>query len=336
GDPCPLPRRDGRAADGVQEARLAMVDVAHDRHDRGTGDEVASIFLGEEDPLATPLPLGAWSDDLLLRGRLGGCALGDAALHRLEAELAGHQRGGVEVDRLVDGGEDPVADQLLDDVRMAHPQCVGQAGDAHRRGKLDRPAGADRDGPRLEGGGAARRTGPLARRPRPAPRHVSTRWHASPRRPAHRDQWRRSAPSSHHRPDDQVRDRLDRHTGTCRGPMPCQWDRPTLCRPYGARDGSSPAWDAVLGRRRSCAAAGGQDVVSASAGTSWLASPSSGALPCAAAAVATPASERMSMRHPVSFAARRAFCPSLPMASESWRSGTTTLAILCSSSIRTL
>ncbi len=29
-------------------------------------------------------------------------------------------------------------------------------------------------------------------------------------------------------------------------------------------------------------------------------------------------SGRMSMRHPVSLAARRAFCPSLPMASESW------------------
>lgn len=29
-------------------------------------------------------------------------------------------------------------------------------------------------------------------------------------------------------------------------------------------------------------------------------------------------SGRMSMRHPVSFAANRAFCPSLPIASESW------------------
>ncbi len=31
-----------------------------------------------------------------------------------------------------------------------------------------------------------------------------------------------------------------------------------------------------------------------------------------------PSSDRMSIRHPVSLAASRAFCPSLPMASESW------------------
>ena len=37
-------------------------------------------------------------------------------------------------------------------------------------------------------------------------------------------------------------------------------------------------------------------------------------------------SERMSMRQPVSLAASRAFCPSLPMARESWKSGTTTRA----------
>lgn len=38
------------------------------------------------------------------------------------------------------------------------------------------------------------------------------------------------------------------------------------------------------------------------------------------------ASETMSMRHPVSFAARRAFCPSLPIARDSWYSGTTARA----------
>src|SRR5919112_2690848 len=37
-------------------------------------------------------------------------------------------------------------------------------------------------------------------------------------------------------------------------------------------------------------------------------------------------SERMSMRQPVSRAASRAFCPSLPIASDSWKSGTTTRA----------
>ena len=46
-------------------------------------------------------------------------------------------------------------------------------------------------------------------------------------------------------------------------------------------------------------------------------------------------SERMSMRYPDSLAARRAFCPSLPMASESWWSGTVTVAVPSSSSIWT-
>ena len=43
-------------------------------------------------------------------------------------------------------------------------------------------------------------------------------------------------------------------------------------------------------------------------------------------------SERMSMRQPVRRAARRAFWPSLPIASESWKSGTTTRAARAASS----
>ena len=39
----------------------------------------------------------------------------------------------------------------------------------------------------------------------------------------------------------------------------------------------------------------------------------------------------MSIRMPVNFAARRAFCPFFPIASESWLSGTTTSAAVCSS-----
>ncbi len=43
----------------------------------------------------------------------------------------------------------------------------------------------------------------------------------------------------------------------------------------------------------------------------------------------------MSIFHPVSRAARRAFCPSRPMARESWSSGTITVASLVSSSTST-
>src|SRR6476469_5404363 len=45
------------------------------------------------------------------------------------------------------------------------------------------------------------------------------------------------------------------------------------------------------------------------------------------------ASLRMSIRQPVRRAARRAFWPSLPIASDSWKSGTTTRAVLARSSI---
>src|SRR5665809_114359 len=43
----------------------------------------------------------------------------------------------------------------------------------------------------------------------------------------------------------------------------------------------------------------------------------------------------MSTRQPVRRAARRAFCPSLPIASESWSSGTITVACFASSSTST-
>ena len=57
---------------------------------------------------------------------------------------------------------------------------------------------------------------------------------------------------------------------------------------------------------------------------------------CGGRASAAETSLRMSIRQPVSLAASRAFWPSRPMASESIRSGTVTLAIRCSSSMSTL
>ena len=47
---------------------------------------------------------------------------------------------------------------------------------------------------------------------------------------------------------------------------------------------------------------------------------------CAGAEDAGSLSLRMSIRQPVRRAANLAFCPSLPMASDSWKSGTTTRA----------
>src|SRR5919201_1772189 len=57
--------------------------------------------------------------------------------------------------------------------------------------------------------------------------------------------------------------------------------------------------------------------------------------PSSASSLANSVSERMSTRQPVSRAARRAFWPSLPIASDSWSSGTITVACLFSSSTST-
>src|SRR5918999_786281 len=64
-------------------------------------------------------------------------------------------------------------------------------------------------------------------------------------------------------------------------------------------------------------------------------SPSSPPNAASASLRAKSVSDTMSMRQPVRRAARRAFRPSLPMASESWSSGTTTVASFVSSSTST-
>ena len=51
--------------------------------------------------------------------------------------------------------------------------------------------------------------------------------------------------------------------------------------------------------------------------------------------MANSVSDLMSMRQPVSLAARRAFWPSRPIASDNWSSGTITVACMLSSSTRT-
>ena len=117
-------------------------------------------------------------------GGLGGRALGGAALDRLDAELACHQRGGVEVDRLVDGREDAVADQLLDDVGGADRQRIGQVLDRDRRGQLDRTGRTDRRRRRIgHGGGTAVAA---AWRARASSWLISTGWHSVPRAGAFR------------------------------------------------------------------------------------------------------------------------------------------------------
>jgi hypothetical protein len=70
GDATPLARRDLRRAERVEQARLAVVDVAHDRDDRGARLQVGRVVLVEEDLLGG------------LRGGTLGLTVGDATARR--------------------------------------------------------------------------------------------------------------------------------------------------------------------------------------------------------------------------------------------------------------
>ena len=129
GDAATLAVGDGGLADGVEQAGLAVVDVAHDGHDRGTLDELVGVGLVED-----ILVLGrrCLLDLGVLVGDLGGPTLG-----HLEAQLLGHERRGVAVDGLVDGGEDAAPDQLADDVRRVDADELRQLLDRDLLGDLD-------------------------------------------------------------------------------------------------------------------------------------------------------------------------------------------------------
>ena len=132
GDAAPLAGRDLGRADGVEEARLAMVHVAHDGDDGCPRLEERRIVFLEEHLLRRRIDrlvaLGIGS-----RARGGdGRGLGD-----LVAELARDEGRGVAVDQLVDGREDAALDELADDVGGVDRQELGQLLDGDRRRQLD-------------------------------------------------------------------------------------------------------------------------------------------------------------------------------------------------------
>ena len=109
GDAARLARGDAGLADVVQQRGLAVVDVAHDGDDRRTGEEILLGILNV----------------LVLEGVLGG--LGQ--LHfQFHAEFGADQLRGVEVQFVVDGGDDAQHHQLFDDL-------AGRLADALRRGR---------------------------------------------------------------------------------------------------------------------------------------------------------------------------------------------------------
>jgi hypothetical protein len=131
GDAAALAGRHGRRPDGIEEAGLAVVDVAHDGHDRSPRDEVGRVVLGEE------LLLGCLGGSALLAFIAGLAADRGLGLGDLVAELRRHEGGRIPVDELVDGREDAALDQLPDDVCRVDPEELGKLLDGDGRGQLD-------------------------------------------------------------------------------------------------------------------------------------------------------------------------------------------------------
>ena len=109
--------RDLRVADIVKQARLAVVDVAHDDHDRRTGDQLVGSVL-----MVVKQTLLNGDNDLVLD---------------LAAELGRDEFRRVKVDGLVDRGHDAVFEQALDDLGHRLFHAGGQLADGDLVGDLD-------------------------------------------------------------------------------------------------------------------------------------------------------------------------------------------------------
>ena len=116
-DAASLSGRDLRVADIVKQARLAVVDVAHDDHDRRTGDKLVCGVL-----MVVEQTLFDGDDDLVLD---------------LAAKLGGDELRRVKVDGLVDRGHDAVFQQALDDLGHRLFHAGGQLADGDLVGDLD-------------------------------------------------------------------------------------------------------------------------------------------------------------------------------------------------------
>src|SRR3954451_476271 len=142
GDAAGLPRHHDGVADGVQELRLAVVDMAHDGHDRRTEVPVLGVALvaeGEVEGLEELAVLVLGADHLDVPADLGTEQLQRLLVHRLrggdhlaQVEQGGHQRGRLGADALGQVGQRTTARQA-DRLAVA----AGQADAAHaRRGHL--------------------------------------------------------------------------------------------------------------------------------------------------------------------------------------------------------
>ena len=117
GDAAGLARGDVRLADIVEQAGLAVVDVAHDDDDRRAGDEVLRLILA-----VVYEPLLDGDDDLALD---------------LAAELHGHQGRGVVVDDVRQRGHYAVLYERAHDLGARLLHAGGQLAHADGVGDLD-------------------------------------------------------------------------------------------------------------------------------------------------------------------------------------------------------
>ena len=117
GDAAGLACGDVGLADSVQDTGLAVVNVAHDADDRGTGDEIVLriLLLGEQALLDGDV-------DFLLD---------------LGVELLGHQSGGIEIDDVVDGMHLAHLHELGDDLAGLLLQAGSQLTDGDLIGDED-------------------------------------------------------------------------------------------------------------------------------------------------------------------------------------------------------
>ena len=136
GDAAGLAGRHVRLTDRVQEARLAVVDMADDRHDRRSRDHLGQVVVGPEDLL----PDGGQLLGLL---DLGGQLLFGNDLH---PELARDERRGLEIDGLVDRGHDAHVHEGADDVDDRDVKGLRELADLQRLGQRDRGAADREDG----------------------------------------------------------------------------------------------------------------------------------------------------------------------------------------------
>src|SRR4051812_46509026 len=104
-----LARNHVRLTDVVQQRRFAVVDVAHDGHDRRTGLELfRRVGRGRERIFRLVLVLA----------------------HRLETEFAGDELDLIEVEALIDGDhQSHVLEREADDFRRGQLQNLGELGD---------------------------------------------------------------------------------------------------------------------------------------------------------------------------------------------------------------